>query len=72
MVLRWGCVTAGMISSDFVACLRSLPDDHKVIAVAARDLDKAKKFAEIHDIPHAYEGYEKIAQDPNIGKLCTC
>ncbi|XP_072025946.1 trans-1,2-dihydrobenzene-1,2-diol dehydrogenase-like [Amphiura filiformis] len=66
MALRWGFVSAGKICSDFAACLRSLPEDHKVVAVAARNLDRAKEFAKIHDVPQAYQGYNKIAEDPNV------
>ena len=69
MALRWGCVAAGRICSDFVACLRSLPESHKVVAVAARDVNKAQGFADQHGIPQAYQGYEQIAEDPNVGRF---
>ncbi|XP_072025947.1 trans-1,2-dihydrobenzene-1,2-diol dehydrogenase-like [Amphiura filiformis] len=66
MALRWGFVSAGKVCSDFGACLQSLPEEHKIVAVAARDLDRAKEFAKLHDIPQAYQGYDKIAEDPNV------
>lgn len=69
MPLRWGIVSAGRISHDFACALSTLPvTDHKVIAVAARSLESAKKFAELHDIPQAYEGYEALAKNSDIGK----
>uniref|UniRef100_A0A336MXB9 Trans-1,2-dihydrobenzene-1,2-diol dehydrogenase n=2 Tax=Culicoides sonorensis TaxID=179676 RepID=A0A336MXB9_CULSO len=65
--LRWGIASAGKISNDFVCGLSTLPaEDHQVVAVAARDLGSAKKFAELHGIPNAYQGYEALAKDPNI------
>uniref|UniRef100_A0A8D1WXW0 Trans-1,2-dihydrobenzene-1,2-diol dehydrogenase n=1 Tax=Sus scrofa TaxID=9823 RepID=A0A8D1WXW0_PIG len=66
MALRWGIVSAGLISSDFTTVLRLLPrSEHQVVAVAARDLSRAKEFARKHDIPKAYGSYEELAKDPN-------
>uniref|UniRef100_A0A7N5K462 Dihydrodiol dehydrogenase n=1 Tax=Ailuropoda melanoleuca TaxID=9646 RepID=A0A7N5K462_AILME len=68
MALRWGIVSAGLISSDFTTVLRTLPrSEHQVVAVAARDLSRAKEFARKHDIPKAYGSYEELAKDPNVG-----
>jgi len=41
--------------------------DVKLVAVAARSLEKAKQFAEKHGIKTAYGSYESIAQDPDVG-----
>uniref|UniRef100_A0A8C8X3Q5 Dihydrodiol dehydrogenase n=1 Tax=Panthera leo TaxID=9689 RepID=A0A8C8X3Q5_PANLE len=68
MALRWGIVSVGLISSDFTTALRTLPrSEHQVVAVAARDLSRAKEFARKHDIPKAYGSYEELAKDPNVG-----
>nr|KAF6273704.1 dihydrodiol dehydrogenase [Pipistrellus kuhlii] len=68
MALRWGIVSAGLISSDFTAVLRTLPrSEHQVVAVAARDLSRAKEFARKHDIPKAFGSYEELAKDPDVG-----
>lgn len=40
----------------------------QVVAVAARDLSRAKEFALKHDIPKAYGSYEELAKDPNVGE----
>lgn len=40
----------------------------QVVAVAARDLSRAKEFARKHDIPKAYGSYEELAKDPNVGE----
>ncbi|XP_015977884.2 trans-1,2-dihydrobenzene-1,2-diol dehydrogenase [Rousettus aegyptiacus] len=67
MALRWGIVSAGLICSDFTTMLRTLPrSEHQVVAVAARDLSRAKEFARKHDIPKAYGSYEELAKDPNV------
>lgn len=67
MSLKWGIAAAGIISNDFVVSLQGLPKgSHEVIAVAARALERAQKFAKEHNIPNAYEGYEKLGKDQNI------
>lgn len=58
MALKWGIVSVGNISQDFVRALLTLnANEHQVIAVAARDLDRAKKFAECFKIPKFYGNY---------------
>lgn len=65
--LRWGIVSAGKISHDFVTALRSLPaNEHDVIAVAARQLSRAKDFAKLHEIKKAHDDYAKLASDKDI------
>ncbi|KAH6931023.1 hypothetical protein HPB50_021334 [Hyalomma asiaticum] len=64
---RWGIVAAGRICNDFVDCLNNLPrEEHKVVAVAGRDVDNAKKFAQLHHIEKVYSSYEDIAKDPEV------
>lgn len=68
--LRWGIASAGNISNDFCAALTTLsPNDHKVVAVAARSEERAKNFAKRFSIPKYYGGYEKLAADPDVGML---
>ncbi|KAK4871583.1 hypothetical protein RN001_015707 [Aquatica leii] len=67
MALRWGIVSAGKISHDFVSALQTLPtEDHEVIAIAARKKDDAEEFAKNHNIVKSYEGYEALAKDEEI------
>jgi dihydrodiol dehydrogenase / D-xylose 1-dehydrogenase (NADP) len=67
-ILRWGIASAGNISHDFVTALRSLPaDEHDIVAVAARQLLRAQEFAELHEIKKAYDDYEKLGLDKDIG-----
>ncbi|KAL7012787.1 hypothetical protein ACKWTF_015048 [Chironomus riparius] len=65
--LRWGIASAGRISNDFCAALSALPaENHKIVAVAARNLADAKSFAEKFEISKFYEGYESLAKDDEI------
>ncbi|XP_017889568.1 trans-1,2-dihydrobenzene-1,2-diol dehydrogenase-like [Ceratina calcarata] len=67
MATRWGIAGAGKISNDFVTALRVLPStEHVVVAVAARDLSRAQKFAGLHDIKNAYDDYVKLGQNKDI------
>uniref|UniRef100_A0A3Q3KT83 Trans-1,2-dihydrobenzene-1,2-diol dehydrogenase n=1 Tax=Mastacembelus armatus TaxID=205130 RepID=A0A3Q3KT83_9TELE len=67
MATRWGLCSAGKISHDFTVALKTLPpEDHQVVAVAARNLEDAQEFASKHGISRAYGSYEELARDPNI------
>jgi dihydrodiol dehydrogenase / D-xylose 1-dehydrogenase (NADP) len=67
MALKWGIVSAGRISHDFVTAVQTYPaTDHKIVAVGARSFNSAKEFAEAHNIPKAYEGYEQLAKDKDV------
>lgn len=41
--------------------------DLQLVAVAARNLEKAKEFAKRHGVKSAYGSYESIAQDSDVG-----
>ena len=65
---KWGIVSAGLISSDFVNAI-SIPafaERHSVVAVAARSLDRARAFAKTFDIDRAYGSYEELAADNDV------
>ncbi|XP_015274029.1 PREDICTED: trans-1,2-dihydrobenzene-1,2-diol dehydrogenase-like isoform X2 [Gekko japonicus] len=65
--LRWGICSAGMISHDFLVALKTLPpEDHKVVAIASRELSRAQKYAQTYNIPKAYGSYAELAQDPDV------
>lgn len=68
MATKWGIVSTGKISNDFVRALNSLPrDEHLIMAVAARNLQDAVDFAKEHRIQNAYGSYGEIAADESIG-----
>ncbi|CAL8116955.1 unnamed protein product [Orchesella dallaii] len=65
--LRWGILSAGLISHDFVVGTYALPPaEHQVVAVAARSLESAKKFATTHSIPNAYGSYEELVKNSAV------
>ncbi|XP_033026749.1 trans-1,2-dihydrobenzene-1,2-diol dehydrogenase-like [Lacerta agilis] len=67
MALRWGICSAGKISHDFIVALKTLPAvDHKVAAIASRDLKRSQEYAKQHNIRKAYGSYEELAEDPDI------
>ncbi|XP_068587071.1 trans-1,2-dihydrobenzene-1,2-diol dehydrogenase [Cebidichthys violaceus] len=67
MATRWGICSAGKISHDFTVALKTLPpQEHQVVAVAARKLKEAQEFAKKHSISRAYSSYEELAKDPDI------
>ncbi|XP_014681479.1 PREDICTED: trans-1,2-dihydrobenzene-1,2-diol dehydrogenase-like [Priapulus caudatus] len=67
MALRWGIASAGAISHDFVSAVQLLPaEDHQIVAVGARGMERASAFADKHKIPQAYGSYEDLAHDVNV------
>lgn len=67
MALKWGIVTAGSISHDFVNALSTLPlEDHQVVCVGGRNFKNAQDFAQRHSIPLVYDNYEDIAKNPDV------
>uniref|UniRef100_A0A8D0DHS9 Trans-1,2-dihydrobenzene-1,2-diol dehydrogenase n=1 Tax=Salvator merianae TaxID=96440 RepID=A0A8D0DHS9_SALMN len=67
VVTRWGICSAGKISHDFLVALKTLPpEDHKVVAIASRDLSQAQEYAKKHGIPKAYGSYAQLAEDPDV------
>ncbi|KAK8400698.1 hypothetical protein O3P69_002475 [Scylla paramamosain] len=67
MATRWGVISAGRISNDFVSAMQVLPkEEHQVAAVAARSLQDAKNFATKYGIEKAYGSYSEVAKDPNV------
>lgn len=70
--IRWGILGTGFISSKFVECLHLL-EDAEIVAVASRDLSKAKAFAGEHHIQKYFGNYAQMAlvQDLDIVYIGT-
>ena len=67
MSLNWGIISAGLISQDFVAALKTLnPNLHKIIAVGARNIIDAKIFAEKFSIDSYYDSYEQVFENKKV------
>jgi len=64
---RWGILGASRIAHDFLVAMKTLPEnEHTVVAVASRSLERAAEFAGKHDIGKAYGSYEELARDENV------
>lgn len=67
MALKWGIAAAGRISDEFTNALSTLDkQNHKVVAIGARDLSRAEEFAKRHNIPKAHGSYIELAKDANV------
>ena len=68
MATQWGIAGAGKISHDFAAAVGTLPkSEHRLVAVAAQNLSRAKDFAKVHGLQSAYGSYMDLAMDKNVG-----
>ncbi|XP_061709092.1 trans-1,2-dihydrobenzene-1,2-diol dehydrogenase-like [Cydia pomonella] len=67
MAVRWGIVSAGKISSDFVNAINSYPGNEQVVAaVAARDRSRAEEFAKLHNISNVFDSYKAMAESSGV------
>ncbi|KAI6197776.1 Trans-1,2-dihydrobenzene-1,2-diol dehydrogenase-like isoform X1 [Aphelenchoides besseyi] len=66
-VLRWGIIGCGQIAGDFVRALSVSEKNHKIIAAAARSLEKAEEFVKHSGLPiQAYGNYESVLDDEDV------
>lgn len=68
MTVRWGIVSAGKISSDFVNAINTYPGrgDQVIAAVAARDRSRAEEFAKLHNIATVFDSYQAMADSTGV------
>ncbi|XP_075251848.1 trans-1,2-dihydrobenzene-1,2-diol dehydrogenase-like [Convolutriloba macropyga] len=65
--LRWGFCCAGKIANDFSLAMDNLPvPQHRKVAVAARDAEKAKEFSQAHKFEKSYGSYKQLAEDEDV------
>ncbi|SHM87628.1 Gfo/Idh/MocA family protein [Flavobacterium saccharophilum] len=63
--INWGIIGLGNIANQFAADLL-LIKEAKLVAVASRDLIKAKDFAKQYNCPKAYDSYETLFADDEV------
>jgi Oxidoreductase family, NAD-binding Rossmann fold len=63
--LRWGIVAPGQIADDFAATVLA-NTDQPIHAVASRSAQRSQTFAARHRIDRAYQGYERLLDDPSV------
>ena len=67
--IRWGILGTAEIARSAVVPAIQKSRNGKVIAVASRDLAKAKAFANPLGIERAYGSYEELLADPNVDAI---
>jgi predicted dehydrogenase len=67
--LRWGVLSTAGIGLRKVIPAMQHGQYTSVVAIASRDLAKARKAASAHGIPTAYGSYEELLADPNIDAI---
>jgi predicted dehydrogenase len=64
-LIRWGILGAGGIAGKFAADLAHTPGS-TLVAVGARDADRAADFAARFGAPRSYGSYAELAADPDL------
>ena len=63
--IRWGILGAGGIAATVGDDIAATPGN-VLVAVAARDLDRAQAFAHRHRVERAYGSYDELVADPDV------
>jgi predicted dehydrogenase len=63
--INWGILGLGKIANRLASSFGEVADAN-LCAVASRDIDRAKAFAQQHNIPTCYNSYDQLIDDPNI------
>ena len=58
--IRWGIVGPGIIANRFANAIKHVAGA-EVTAVASRSVQRAREFADKHDIPNVFGSYEEMA-----------
>ena len=66
--IRWGVLSTANIGRKVLPAIQQ-SNNGEVYAVASRDLERARAFADEMNIPHAYGSYEDLLADPDIDAI---
>jgi predicted dehydrogenase len=66
--VRWGFLSTARINGLVLEGAR-LSDRVDVVAVASRDLDRARAYADENGIPRAHGSYEALLEDPDVDAI---
>jgi len=68
--LKWGILSAGRISNDFILSLNNFKkEDHEVVSIASTNKTKAMQYAARFNISTYYGNYQDLANDPNVNAV---
>ncbi|XGB42270.1 MAG: Gfo/Idh/MocA family oxidoreductase [Nodosilinea sp. LVE1205-7] len=63
--IRWGILGSGAIARQFAYGLKFVPGT-ELLAIGSRSAAKAEEFAQMYQIPRAYNSYQSLVKDPDI------
>jgi predicted dehydrogenase len=69
VTLRWGFLGASRIGRRALAPAVAAASGHALHAVGARDLDRARAFADAFDAARCYGGYQQLIDDPGLDAI---
>lgn len=67
--IRWGFIGCGEATEKKSGPAFSLVPGSRVTAVMSRNRDKARSYAERHNIPHWYDDAMKLVSDPDVNAV---
>ena len=68
---RWGISSPGAIAVEFIRSIRTT-SSAEVVAVASRDLGRARAFADEHGVGSAFGSLEDLAASPDVDGVYVC
>jgi len=66
--VRWGILACGKIAKKFAADLK-LVGDGELLAVASRDIERAKQFASEYPAKHVFGSYEELVNCDEVDAI---
>lgn len=66
--LRWGILSTARINGALIPAIRNARNG-TLVAVASRDADRARAYADANGIPVSHGSYEDLLADPNIDAI---
>jgi len=63
--IKWGIVGPGNIANKFAVAVKNIKGA-ELTAVASRSAEKGKEFADRHNIPNVFVGYEEMSKSPLV------
>ena len=68
-MIQWGFIGCGSVTEKKSGPAFSKVDGSQVVAVMRRDADKAKDYAQRHNIPTWYTNADELINDPDVNAI---
>ncbi|MDP6039929.1 MAG: Gfo/Idh/MocA family oxidoreductase [Candidatus Latescibacteria bacterium] len=69
MAIRWGVLGAGSVAQRRVMPAMNALEDHAILALMVRDMDRAKVIAAEHDVANSYDSVEALIEDNSVDAI---